>query len=72
MFPARGNFTHCFQDQASTSNILGFVRAHIPRKKLFTHAEKHHKTLKLETNISDGFRNHASKGIQGLSVITYF
>ena len=72
MFPARGNFTHRFQDQASTSNILGFVRAHISRKKLFTHADKHDKTLKQETNISDGFRNHASKGIQGLSFITYF
>ena len=72
MFPVRGNFTHCFQDQVSTSNILGFVRAHISRKKLFTHADKHDKTLKQETNISDGFRDHASKGIQGLSFITYF
>ena len=58
--------------QASTSNILGFVRAHISRKKLFTLADKHDKTLKQEINISYGFCNHASKGIQGLSFITYF
>ena len=72
MFPARGNFIHCFQDQASTSNILGFVKTDISRKKLFTQADKHDKTLKEETNISDSFRDYASKGIQGLSFITYF